>query len=411
MDINKDDGEWILQLIDSYMNEHFEILSNPDFEEILMNDLKKICGIMDEDDSDTEDESIIEHHTMDDPLYECLYLYYMYFMPRRSFDTTFIYKLPNILEISCKLDVLRSKPQPIQRTLEWYEYRQNVITASNLYKIFGSRALQNELIYEKCKTVSFPNQGIEDSVNKNGVNTTSSLHWGVKYEPVSIMVYEDLYSTQIESMGCITHDTYSFIGASPDGVNSKSSSMMYGRLIEIKNVKSREIDGTICEQYWIQMQIQMEVCNINECDFLETKFIEYESYNDYLMDNEADSDNIEYDYVGYPSLFYKGFFIYFHKDSEGPKYIYKPLNIKTLEEEILWETKIIEEYENNGYQWITNIYWKLVTFNCQLILRNKFWFSKAVPYISRFWDTIQYDRVHGSDHRKPASRVKKTDLF
>jgi hypothetical protein len=246
--------------------------------------------------------------------------------------------------------------------------------------------------------------------NKCVVNTTSSLHWGVKYEPLSISIYEDVYSTKIESMGCITHDTYSFIGASPDGINSKSESLLYGRLIEIKNVKSREIDGTICEPYWIQTQIQMEVCDINECDFLETKFVEYECYNDYLADIGEETTNIEYEYVGYPNIFYKGLIIYFHKDLEGPTYVYKPLSIKTVEEESIWETTIIQQYEGNGYQWITNIYWKLVTFNCQLILRNKFWFSKALPYISRFWDTIQYDRIHGSDHRKPVSRVKKTDL-
>ena len=32
----------------------------------------------------------------------------------------------------------------------------------------------------------------------------------------------------------------------------------------------------------IQMQIQMEVCELNRCDFLETRFIEYDSYDEFI---------------------------------------------------------------------------------------------------------------------------------
>ena len=56
-------------------------------------------------------------------------------------------------------------------------------------------------------------------------------------------------------------------------------------MLEIKNVVSREISGIPKFEYWVQMQIQMEVCDLNECDFLETKFVEYENYEDYLNDN------------------------------------------------------------------------------------------------------------------------------
>ena len=409
MNIYDVDTEWILRLIDDYIQEHFIIISNPDFETILMDDLKQICGIVDDDEDMSDEDSILnEHHIMDDPLYECLYYYYIHFMPRRSFDNTFIYQHPNISEVTRHLDILRGKPQPSQRTPEWYEYRNKVITASSLYKIFGSEALRNELIYEKCSTPPRMDNG-DVSISTVSVNTTSALHWGIKYEPVSILIYEDVYSTRIESLGCITHEEYDFIGASPDGVNANPDSPLYGRLIEIKNVKSREIDGTICEQYWVQMQIQMEVCNINDCDFLETKFVEYDSYNDYLTDTVVDSDNIEYEYNGCLDLFYKGLIIYFHKDTEGPTYVYKPLCIKTLEEEIVWETDVINKYQSEGYHWITNIYWKLVVFNCQLVLRNRFWFSKVFPAISDFWEIIKYDRINGSDHRKPSKRTKKME--
>ena len=46
----------------------------------------------------------------------------------------------------------------------------------------------------------------------------------------------------------------------------------YGRLVEIKNIVNREITGIPKKEYWVQMQLQMEVTDLDECDFLETRF-------------------------------------------------------------------------------------------------------------------------------------------
>jgi putative phage-type endonuclease len=396
--------EYVLQMIDLYLQEHFNIISNPDFEEILMADLRRLCGIEDELDEEDVDDGV---------LHECLYYYYLHIMPRREFSTTFTYGSMSVEETSRKMEYLMGKPQPVQKTPEWYEYRRSVITASNLYKVFGSQSVKNELIYEKCKVHVAP-VGMVDGDAASYVNTNSSLHWGNKYEPLSVLMYEHIYSTTIRSLGCITHDTIPFIGASPDGINANPLSPRYGRLVEIKNVKSREIDGTISEPYWIQMQIQMEVCDINECDFLETKFVEYDGYADYMkdeceLDEEMDGDDYEYEYTKYTRKVINGMMMYFHKPPEPPTYVYKPLSILPGEGEDEWETNTTNEYVADGYQWITNIYWKLVVFNCQLVLRNKFWFSKSLPQIEEVWNTILEERIDGFDHRKPkqSSRSKK----
>ena len=60
--------------------------------------------------------------------------------------------------------------------------------------------------------------------------------------------------------------------------------MRYGRMLEIKNPFSRKITGIPKFEYWIQMQIQMETCDFNECDFLETKFVEYNSEQEFIED-------------------------------------------------------------------------------------------------------------------------------
>jgi putative phage-type endonuclease len=425
---NRDiDVEICVRLINTYVNEHFQLMSVADFEDILVDDITQLIGYSAEDIDDDVDDSV------DSVIREAVYYCYLYFFPRRSYDDTFVYTLPNVTDIGQHIVWLQSQPQPDQRTPEWYSFRHSIITASNLYKIFGSKCVQNELIYEKCMPSATPYNG--------SGNPSSSLHWGVKYEPVSIMIYEHMFSTTIGPLGCLAHPTISFIGASPDGINVNPLSSRYGRLLEIKNVKSREIDGNISEPYWIQMQIQMEVCNVYDCDFLETKFSEYNSYAEYVADNDCGNANIntnhninnsktpdvvdeyhshddecsddsyehEYEY-GYLNntggKIYKGMFMYFHSPMEPPKYVYKPINI-TMEDENEWEMSTTEEYTSKGYQWVTNVYWKLVVFNCQLVLRNTFWFEKSLPTITQFWETIQHERQTGYEHRKPVSRVKK----
>ena len=104
----------------------------------------------------------------------------------------------------------------------------------------------------------------------------SPMHWGQKYEPVSVMLYEKRFQTKVDDFGCIQHRDYKCIGASPDGIVTDAKSERYGRMLEIKNIVNREIDGNPLKAYWIQMQIQLETCDLEYCDFLETRIKEYE---------------------------------------------------------------------------------------------------------------------------------------
>ena len=143
-------------------------------------------------------------------------------IPKRSYRTTFVIENPDVEWMDQRLEVLRNMPQPEQRTQEWYERRHNLITASNAYLAFGSESNQNRLIYEKCQPIN--------TEKFSRVNTESPMHKGQKYEPVSVMLYEKRYDTKVEDFGCITHETYPFLGASPDGINCDKASPRYGRI-------------------------------------------------------------------------------------------------------------------------------------------------------------------------------------
>lgn len=303
-------------------------------------------------------------------------------IPYRSYKTSYIRNIiQNPDHLDYKIEYLRTIPQPQQRTDEWYHFRHNLLTASSIWKVFGSEAVQNNLIYEKCKPFAlFKSPSLD-----------SPLHWGQKYEPVSIEFYEKLYETKIEDFGCIKHPEYPFIGASPDGINVDPNNPRYGRMLEIKNVVNRVINGIPKMEYWIQMQVQMETCDLNECDFLETQFLEYHNYDDFISDGSFNltSDNKQ-----------KGIMILFN-DNGNTFYEYAPLNISEKDYEE-WEKKIFEK--NINYEWIRTIYWKLEKYSNILVLRNKLWFETALPNFRKIWETIELERINGYEHRAPKKR-------
>jgi putative phage-type endonuclease len=323
-------------------------------------------------------------------------------MPIRSHPSSVILHSPVVNHISERLDYLRRQPQPIQRTLEWYIFRHNLITASNAFKAFESRAMQNQLIYEKCQPLDVTSLPSETT----NVNTSTTLHWGQKYEPISVQLYEHMFDTTIEDFGCIRHAVYPFLGASPDGINVDETSPRYGRMLEIKNIVNREIDGIPKKEYWIQMQLQMEVCGLEECDFLETKFIEYASYDAYREDTCKEGDErLSADGK------HKGMFIYFHTKNGSPLYIYRPLNLcPTKFDE--WSDAMVELYEGpeHGHAFITFVYWKLEVVSCVLVCRNRLWFDLHIDKLEKLWATVLRERKEGFAHRAPNRRTKALPL-
>ena len=94
------------------------------------------------------------------------------------------------VDVSPSLERISTIPQPKQRTREWYEKRYGMLTASNISKALGSQAQRNSLIYEKCKPMTMEHQ-------YGSINTENSMHWGVKYEPISAAIYEHMFSLKL----------------------------------------------------------------------------------------------------------------------------------------------------------------------------------------------------------------------
>ncbi len=391
--------ETALHLMDEYLEHNPHVLSEPTFYEILLEEIKDIFYIQLEDHIDISDDL---EEDMNELLEDAFNIYITTFHPDKSQDIkdkTEEYKENNEHDIDIiekKIQKLRDIPQPVQRTPEWYQFRWNLITASNAWKALDTTSNVNQLICEKCQPINTSNE-------TKSVNVNTPMHWGQKYEPVSVMVYESIYGTKVEDFGCIKHDIYSFIGASPDGIIVNKESERYGRMLEIKNVVSRVINGIPKKEYWTQMQLQMEVCDLDDCDFLETKFIEYPDSNSYKMDVMSDED-ITISADGKT----KGMIIYYIKDG-NPFYDYKPLDKKTHQEILEWEENSLSRYQSEPYNYtfLKFIYWKLEVLSCVLVLRKRDWFKNNIGQLENVWNIILSERVTGCEHRLPVKKLCK----
>ena len=294
-----------------------------------------------------------------------------------------------------KIAVLQCIPQPEQKTAEWYTFRNNLITASSLWKVFGTKSQVNNLIYEKCKP-------IDTSVHiRNNTCTEGPMHWGVKYEPVTVQIYEKIFDTTVGEFGCIPHPTHSYIGASPDGINIAPNSKRFGRMLEIKNIVNREITGIPKQEYWIQTQIQMETCDLDECDFVETRFKEYDTADIFFGDTNRDYRGVILHFIERPPT-------QVNADTElsnFPYYVYMPLDVPLYETDINQWINTQKETMNADNRVLFSVkYWYLDEISCVYIPRNRVWFSNAVPRIQEIWNTIIKERTEGYDHRASKKR-------
>jgi putative phage-type endonuclease len=377
----------ILLLTDELVSTNILALSSPKFYDTIIDDVVEIvaeewqdAGLLNNCDDDATE--IIDE--LRDLVEQIADVYMTSIGPRRSIKYSTIRSEPNrnVLveqELIHQIEALQNLPQPKQKTREWYEFRYSLISASNLWKVFGSECQRSSLIAEKCVAFeSFQNRS-------QFMNTESAMHWGNKYEPVTVTIYEVMFGTQVGEFGCIRHPKYPFIGASPDGINiDPANPSLYGRMLEIKNIVNREITGIPKEDYWIQTQIQMETCDLDECDFMETRFKEYANEEQFYEDEETE---------------YKGVILHFIEREltreSMPIYKYMPPNL--ISSSSKWEIDewIIEEREaakRDGLVLFNKVFWYLQEYSCVLIERNREWFKSAVPKIEDIWKKIMKER-------------------
>ena len=294
-----------------------------------------------------------------------------------------------------KLCNLKKLDLPEQRSKEWYDLRKRILTASSLGTAIdrGHFQTRDELLLDKI---------VDKPYEQNEIT-----EWGVKYEDVAIMFYEELYNVKVLEFGLIPHPTFHAFGASPDGICDDTGNNEYvGRMVEIKCPPKRKFTKSVPSHYWMQVQGQLEVCDLDECDFFQVKIEEYDSFEDYCKDTFIQDDiKIE----GRTHLNFPKGVVITYKNDEKLSYVYCKLN-QTNQQYLDWiETQIKENIHE--IKW-----WKIQRFECTLVLRDKEWWFDSVDKILKFYQDLQYyqkmenidelkDKVAQSKKRKKKVQV------
>jgi putative phage-type endonuclease len=312
-------------------------------------------------------------------------------------------KREHILE---KMDELKALELPEQRSKEWYEIREGLLTASSLADALGKGhfTTRDQLLINKTTD------------KKPEFEINPIMQWGVKYEPVATVFYEQMFGVDIVEFGLIPHPELSVFGASPDGICDTTSSKEYiGRMLEIKCPPKRQFTNEVPLHYWMQMQGQLEVCDLEECDFLQVKIEEYNSFREYVEDT-PDSNFLGQTKEGLP----KGLVLTFKIQEIGKTeyslhYEYSPWSIdnETLR---LWKENTIKETLEKYLcdidihcSLLEEKYWSIKRYECTLVRRDKKWWFSVVPEIIKFWDDVTYYRRVGNEEvqKKIDSRKRK----
>lgn len=300
-----------------------------------------------------------------------------------------------------KMDILKKLELPEQRSEEWYKIREGILTASSLADAIGEGhfCTRDQLMIQKCG-------------GPRGDVPFAIVEWGVKYEPVATSFYEYLNNLTVLEFGLVPHSEFTIFGASPDGICDTNSPKDYiGRMLEIKCPPKRQFTHEVPRHYWMQMQGQLECCNLEECDFLQVKFSEYLSENEYIEDTIVENDIMK---EGYSSLnLPKGLIIAFVQNNArgNPTIKYEYSELYSSYDSIKkWSDNILTHYKNGDFQYdIFKLnWWRIERYECTLVGRDREWWLSVQPKIIDFWEDVLHYREVGIQEFIDKKEEKKT---
>jgi putative phage-type endonuclease len=298
-----------------------------------------------------------------------------------------------IINSKKKLEILKKLPVIEQRTDEWFNARKNMITASDMAQALNKGKFGNQKDFIIKKITNLIN-------NENVYHKTDNpiLLWGVRYEEVANKIYMKRNKIKTFEFGLIKHPNIDFFGASPDGISE------LGVMLEIKCPPKRKITGEIPEQYWMQMQGQLEVCNLDDCDYLECKFSEYKNESDFILDKD-------YDQILSSDLKEKGIMIQIDHNDET-KYLYSDLNL-TIDQMLDWKNNIISNLEIT--EEYTIYYWKLTEYFCKRVKRDVNFFEENIKNLEFLWNKIKFfsEEENKNEYLKNIinNNIKKGEIY
>ena len=237
-----------------------------------------------------------------------------------------------------------------QRTDGWHAKRGEMVTASEVYGVFGTESARRDVMLRK----------LEPRPQGDGT-TIPALAWGTRFEPVAKKLYEERTNCTITDVSCVQHPVHNFLGASPDGLIVCQDPKRYGRLVEFKCPMSRVMKDEIPMGYWHQMQMQMECTGIDECEYVEFRFKQL-NYTEWEKATQEKGSFAVYD---------DGRVVYQHVPVTDDCQI---------------------------------IYWVLQSIKEDFVPKDPAWLETYLPHLQSFWNQVLEHRKNGTLPSRPEEK-------
>jgi len=147
-------------------------------------------------------------------------------------------------------ELLAKGPQAEQRSIEWFELRGTMLTASDVASALGKNHFKSAeaLLLDKC--------GYK---KKEGPNANTQR--GIDLEPMVRDLYDARTGSKTHEFGLEQHPVHKWLGGSVDGITED------GILVEIKC--PNKLCTKIPDYYFPQVQVLLDINNLEECDFVQ----------------------------------------------------------------------------------------------------------------------------------------------
>jgi putative phage-type endonuclease len=308
-----------------------------------------------------------------------------------------------------RVSKLLRNPGYKQLSSEWFQARKNCITASSAANLLP----RSELVCKKyvelyglsdtfdyngksCNPYSTKTQYFLDKSRGSTFTGNIATYHGQKYEPVASAIYSNIVNKPVLEFGLLVHPEIPWLAASPDGITPD------GVMQEYKCPFRRKINGVPPLYYYIQTQLQMEVCNLDVCDFIEFEFMEFATEKEWL-----DNDTLDVE------VLHCGLLVQVEKindnmifDPAENEYIYPNKetidNVELLLDWKNWQLKqlpISMKKEFLDKLKISVVYWKVIAKSIVRIDRDREWFANVKPIFEKEWQKILYYKK-GDNYKK-----------
>lgn len=266
---------------------------------------------------------------------------------------------------------LLARPQIPQRTPDWYAQGKRVLTASEFATLFKTPRAVSQMVLSKSATEE------EAAAAAAAAAATpprlacmtcemGPFDWGIRFEPVVKQVLQERWGATIVEAGRLVHPKDPLLAASPDGLILEAADpARVGRLLEIKCPITRAVGEGVPFEYWCQMQIQMEVTDIDECEYVEVKI---QSLQKHATDLSGG---------GPPD----GTLWLFQEPAPSCQMIYA------------YTAAQKEEFEARGWDCVETIPWRVETFVRELVVRDRAWFAGTEAARAKFWADVASARA------------------